>query len=179
MTESERHRYLDLFEHAPTGYIMTDPAGVIEATNHSAAALLGYERQELTGKPLALVFRERDNRHLDDQMARAASEKKGRTWHAWVQPRKGEAPVAVSVALVPIADPKTSTPKGFRLILQDLTEMIKSKDRIRDLEDGLLRRVSERTARLTEENEQLKLIVAGYVKRYGALPVDGIKAPAT
>ena len=170
VVEAERRRYAELFELAPTGYIITDAAGLIREANRAAEALLGYERGGLTGKPLALFFRERDTRYLSDQMSRARSERENRAWDSWVHAQGSDAPLAVSVTLAPIVDVRTSAVAGFRLLIQDLTETMKNKDRIRDLEDGLWRRVAERTARLAEENERLKLAVAQYLDRCGGLP---------
>jgi PAS domain S-box-containing protein len=172
MTDTERSHYLEFFKHAPIGYIVTDTAGLIRTANGTAGAILGDDTDRLTGKPLALFFHEREARNLAHQMAVAASEKESRTWESRVHARENTPPAAVSVTLVPIADCQASTVNGFRLIMQDLTELIKSKNRIRDLEDGLWRRVAERTARLADDNERLKLVVAKYVHRYGALPAD-------
>lgn len=47
--ETERRRYLQLFEFAPNGYLVTDPAGVILEVNSAASALLGVPRERLAG----------------------------------------------------------------------------------------------------------------------------------
>ena len=60
--EMQRHRYLSLFEHAPYGYVITDPQGVIEEANQAAAALLRAPAWALEGKPL-LIFLSREDRN--------------------------------------------------------------------------------------------------------------------
>jgi PAS domain S-box-containing protein len=50
--EDERQRYLNLFEFAPDGYIVTDIQGTVQEANRSAARLLNIPQQHLLGKPL-------------------------------------------------------------------------------------------------------------------------------
>jgi hypothetical protein len=111
----------------------------------------------LLGKPITVFFRERDRRHLRDQMSGATRELEGRTWDTWLQTAESTPPIAISITIAPILGRGSFEPTGFRWLIRDLTECMRTKDRIRDLEDGLWRRVAERTARLSEENERLKL----------------------
>jgi len=46
----ERHRYQELFEFAPDGYLVTDMTGVIQEANCAAAALLNSSQQFLAGR---------------------------------------------------------------------------------------------------------------------------------
>ncbi len=66
--EFSRHRYADLYDFAPVGYVTLDDAGVITDANITAAVLLGRERTRLIGKPFA-IFIEGDGptfrRHLE------------------------------------------------------------------------------------------------------------------
>src|SRR4051812_31565034 len=41
--ESERYRYVDLFEFAPDGYLVTDLFGVVREANRAAGSLLNIE----------------------------------------------------------------------------------------------------------------------------------------
>ncbi|HEX2224588.1 MAG TPA: ATP-binding protein [Thermoanaerobaculia bacterium] len=50
--EIERHRYKDLFELAPDGFVVTDDRGVIQEANRAAAELLRIHPHALAGKPL-------------------------------------------------------------------------------------------------------------------------------
>lgn len=45
--------YVDLFEHAPVGYVLLDEAGCIETINQAGAAILGWYPSWLLGKPLS------------------------------------------------------------------------------------------------------------------------------
>jgi two-component system, OmpR family, phosphate regulon sensor histidine kinase PhoR len=55
LLDDERHRYSDLFDLAPVGYVITDGDGVVREVNRSAAELLGREARFLRGKPLAAL----------------------------------------------------------------------------------------------------------------------------
>ena len=50
--EAERHRYQDLFESAPDGYLVTDPNGRILEANRAASELLGIAPRFLKGRGL-------------------------------------------------------------------------------------------------------------------------------
>src|SRR5712691_10262761 len=52
--EAERRRYQELFDFAPHGYLVTDPAGIIQEANRAAGALLARVQDHCIGKPLAL-----------------------------------------------------------------------------------------------------------------------------
>jgi two-component system cell cycle sensor histidine kinase/response regulator CckA len=52
--EVERHRYRELFELAPDGYVISNAEGTIEEANQAAAALLNTSEIALRGKPLAV-----------------------------------------------------------------------------------------------------------------------------
>jgi PAS domain S-box-containing protein len=52
MLERERSKYIDLFEHAPDAYLVTDPDGVIHEANLAAGALFDVEPSLLAGRPL-------------------------------------------------------------------------------------------------------------------------------
>lgn len=50
--QSERERYLDLYEQAPVGYCSVSEAGLILQINRTAAALLGHPQSELVQQPI-------------------------------------------------------------------------------------------------------------------------------
>jgi PAS domain S-box-containing protein len=52
LLERERAKYVDLFEHAPDAYIVTNLAGVIEEANMAASALFRAEAAFLRGRSL-------------------------------------------------------------------------------------------------------------------------------
>ncbi|HHU75427.1 MAG TPA: PAS domain S-box protein [Firmicutes bacterium] len=54
--EGERQRYLELFEFAPDGYLVTDRDGRIMEANNAAKELLKAEHQLIIGKPLSIFI---------------------------------------------------------------------------------------------------------------------------
>ncbi|MBE9205270.1 helix-turn-helix domain-containing protein [Nostoc sp. LEGE 06077] len=52
LLETEREHYQDLFEYAPDAYLVTNPEGIIENANLTAAKLLNMTRQFLIGKAM-------------------------------------------------------------------------------------------------------------------------------
>lgn len=48
-----RPDYVDLFEHAPVGYMLLDAAGCIKTINQAGATLLGWDQSWLIGKPFS------------------------------------------------------------------------------------------------------------------------------
>jgi PAS domain S-box-containing protein len=67
--EAERRRYLEVFESAPDGYLLTTLGGVILEANRAAAAILGVRPDFLRRKSL-LVFTDEEGRaELEAQFA--------------------------------------------------------------------------------------------------------------
>ena len=55
--EAERHRYQELFNLAPDGYLVTNATGIIQEANVALATMLNVSQADLIGKPLLLFFR--------------------------------------------------------------------------------------------------------------------------
>lgn len=64
--QSERERYLDLYEHAPVGYCSVSEAGLILQINRTAATLLGHQQSELVQQPMTrfICHEDQDNYYL-------------------------------------------------------------------------------------------------------------------
>jgi PAS domain S-box-containing protein len=60
--ELSRHRYADLYNLAPVGYITLDGKGCIREINHTAAELLGYTITHVTGRPMVPYLAQPDRR---------------------------------------------------------------------------------------------------------------------
>lgn len=57
----ERQRYKALFDCAPDPYVVTDPSGMIQAVNYTAAGLVNQRSDFLVGKPIILLFSQPDH----------------------------------------------------------------------------------------------------------------------
>jgi PAS domain S-box-containing protein len=86
--ELERQRYVELFESAPDGYLVTDLQGTIQTANQVAAVLLNIERSYLMGKPLVTfvpeVFR-REFRSIVNQLPKIS---RVQEWEVHLQGRE-------------------------------------------------------------------------------------------
>jgi two-component system, cell cycle sensor histidine kinase and response regulator CckA len=69
--EKQRHRYLDLFERAPFGYLVTDSMGTIEEVNQAAALLLGGSPDLVQGKPLSVYVSQESRADFRSLLAQA------------------------------------------------------------------------------------------------------------
>ena len=65
----ERERYRDLFEHAPSGYLVTDADGVVCQANRAAGDLLNVAPKYLVGKPLSVFVSSADRPAFLAQLA--------------------------------------------------------------------------------------------------------------
>ncbi|MGB3403237.1 MAG: PAS domain S-box protein [Microcoleaceae cyanobacterium] len=118
--EAERQRYLELFDFAPNGYIVTDREGIIQQANRSAAELLNVPQKYLSAKPLDVFVAQTDRESFNRQWfditiefplaceiaSRRAFEPVGnyttgnliQDWEVQLQPRQGE-PIPVALSL--------------------------------------------------------------------------------
>lgn len=68
LIEAERQRYVDLFDSAPDGYLVTDLKGVIQEANIAATRLLNQERHFVLGKPLSNYVATEDRYRFRSQL---------------------------------------------------------------------------------------------------------------
>jgi PAS domain S-box-containing protein len=135
--EAERHRYQDLFEFAPDGYLVTDMSGIIQEANRAAAALFNVPDFSLKGKPLSLYI---DSSHLKIfrtgmlNLEKASPEVLERTWE-WelrIKPRK-KASVPVSVRMTPIlpsneqSGAKPQDQSQLRWLFRDISSQVEKQ----------------------------------------------------
>ena len=62
--ELARDNYADLYEFAPVGYLTLDDKGIIRSINLTATAMLGYNRNQLLGKPFSVFLANGDSRNF-------------------------------------------------------------------------------------------------------------------
>ncbi|MGD8701355.1 MAG: ATP-binding protein [Desulfosarcina sp.] len=60
LVEQSRDRYLELYQHAPVGYVVTDSAGMILQANQTFSHMLNAELGGLLEKPLVQLIHEED-----------------------------------------------------------------------------------------------------------------------
>lgn len=118
--EVRSHRYRDLFELMPGGYLLTDEAGVIRDANRAAIALLARgDRSQVIDRMLARFLAPDDRRLLRHHLM---SSKRGARRdpveiEVTLQP-SGRSAVPAAITIAP-AFHQDALPDGFRLLLRD------------------------------------------------------------
>lgn len=99
--ELERQEYVELFEFAPNGYLVTDQYATIHKANRVAAQLLNVTQDYLLGKPLANYIAITESQSFHAKLNQIQQGKSVKPWQVRVQPRRCDAlPVAISVTPV-------------------------------------------------------------------------------
>jgi PAS domain S-box-containing protein len=69
LLERERAKYVDLFDSFPDACLMTTPGGAVREANIAAEALLGVQRERLTGKLLIAFVARQDTEAFRERMS--------------------------------------------------------------------------------------------------------------
>jgi PAS domain S-box-containing protein len=143
--ETERRRYEQLFEFAPDGYLVTDPAGVIRQANRVAADLLGVAQERLVGKPLVVYIGREEHAAWYGALQQLEGGQQRVQVQLRLRPRDGQVfPAVITLGTVRERDGKLV---GLRCMLRDAS-------RREDLEEER-ERLLERIARHADELEEL------------------------
>lgn len=113
-------RYVDLFEFAPDGYVVTDADGIIREANRSAAALFGVPQELLLRKPLVLFIAEADRKVFQANLSGLKKSDQLQIWNIGIQPR-GREPFPAAIRATVAIDPY-GTVTGLRWLIRDVTE---------------------------------------------------------
>ena len=143
--EAERQRYLDLFEFAPDGYLVTDENGVIREANRATAVLFNVQRHFLVGKPLVFYVHEPKRREFNVQLTRmkirTADAEQILEFETLLRPRDG-VPFPASIT-VGVKNSAPNQPLTLRWLLRDVTLSKQSEDALRDSNQRLYAALSE------------------------------------
>lgn len=88
--ELERQRYLELFESAPDGYLVTDSQGVIQEANRVVAQLFNIKRSYLIGKPLVTFVPEEFQRGFRSVVNQLPQISRVQEWEVQLEGRGGK-----------------------------------------------------------------------------------------
>jgi PAS domain S-box-containing protein len=130
----ERQRYQELFELAPDGYLVTDPAGNIKEANQVLASLLRMSPKYLLGKPLVVLVAPEDQQEFRSQLQRSGSNRQTSEFETRIKPRFGEV-IPVRLTVHPVWD-LVEGETSLRWLVHDLTEQKRAaEERARDHEE--------------------------------------------
>ncbi len=116
--EMERQRYMDLFDFAPDGYLVTDLNGVIREANRAAGELLGIAPRHLAGKPLASYVMLDDRPGFRTSLNRLLKVGRQEDWVVRIQPRRG-GPYDASITAAVVRD-FDGTASALRWIVREV-----------------------------------------------------------
>src|SRR5262245_36140519 len=154
VVETERQRYQALFDFAPYGYLVTDPAGMIQEANQAASALLATRQDHLLGKPLALFVVEAERVAFRTLLSRLPQCERVEEWEGRLRPHAGAVfPAALTVAT--IRNPQGAV-VGLRWLLHDISLRKQAEEALQQAHTDLEHRVAERTAELQQTNARLQ-----------------------
>ncbi|HEX6903219.1 MAG TPA: ATP-binding protein [Thermoanaerobaculia bacterium] len=134
--ETERHRYKDLFDSAPDGYLVTDAFGTIQEANRAASVLLGMSQKALCGKPLAACVNPRRRGGLRSMIAQLGPGQRLQDVELVFQL---SAETRERTALVTLAHDEERPGRPARLlwILRDISDRRAAEEALRETEERL------------------------------------------
>ncbi len=138
----ERRRYLDLFEFAPDGYLVTDLQGFVLEANHAASLLLGLEENALVNKPLVLFVSSEDQDAFIARTDGAVRAGEPVHWEAQLEARDGPTfQAALTVDATPIPGEGPGERAVLRWLIRDITRRVESmREREQLLQENNLQR---------------------------------------
>ena len=118
--DNERHRYQDLFDFAPDGYLVTDVHGKVHDANRAAAELLNVPQKYLSGKVLTNFVPEEQRRVFRSLLLQLRSIDRIQEWEISLLARsKPRFEAAITVVTVKDAKGKVI---ALRWLIRDITE---------------------------------------------------------
>jgi PAS domain S-box-containing protein len=126
--------YRNLVETMSEGLAVQDKNGLITFMNKRGCAMLGYELEELIGKPTTLVFDEENQEILREQMAQRREGKRQSYEIAWT--RKDGGKIFTIIAPSPLFDERGNY-EGSIAVFTDITERKQAEEALQKSEEFL------------------------------------------
>jgi PAS domain S-box-containing protein len=133
--EKERQRYLELFEFAPDGYLVTDGRGNIREANRTAADLLRLHQDLLAHKPLALFVSKKERPAFYQRLTELdlGVQKTVQDWEIGLAPRQGP-PFQASLTISALRDAKGRL-ASLRWLVHDITPRRRVEEALKESEE--------------------------------------------
>ncbi|MDD1674044.1 MAG: ATP-binding protein [Methanomicrobiales archaeon] len=112
-------KYLDLFENAPDGYLVTDPSGMITEANQTISQLLRDNPKSLAGRNFS-AFIIAENGTLPAKLEDLVRGNRINSWVTAVQPTEGEL-ISVRINIIPVRGSRGSV-ESLRWTVRDVRE---------------------------------------------------------
>lgn len=118
--ETERHRYRELFERAPVGYVVTDGTGTMREANQAALQIFGCSHKALQGKPMAVFLRPADRGEFRNLLQNLRDRHGPHEIELTIQHH--ESPPRKVLVTVARDEDRFAGPVRLRWVLQDISE---------------------------------------------------------
>lgn len=152
--QASQQQYRNLYDFAPVGYLTLDPGGLILQINVKGAILLGYDREDLIGKPISgLVFDE--DRSLHSVCLEGATQA-GTPQNCDLRMRREHTYFYAHLEITPVHDGQGRV-QNLGLAFFDITDRKRMEEELRNSRSELEKRVEERTAGLNAALKELEL----------------------
>ncbi len=152
LKESERN-YARLIQTTVEGYWRTDLEYRILDVNDAMCRLLGYPREEILGRR-PHDFTDRNNRAFLDEQLKMLTTTRHASYLLTMRRKSGE-PLNVLCNRTTLLDEHGEVQGGFAL-LSDITETVRAKEELAELNKNLEQLVTQRTRELAEAYEELR-----------------------
>jgi PAS domain S-box-containing protein len=163
IAERERQKYRELFEFAPSGYLVTTANGLILEANRAASILLNMEPRFLARKPL-INFIPLENRvAFRAELTQLQRSPYIPDWELTIQPRHGQ-PFTASATVSASRDGRNGI-SSIRWLLKDVTERKRAEQKIADLNAQLEERVIARTSELEDSIRRERHVTQTLIRR--------------
>ncbi|MGI4787671.1 MAG: SpoIIE family protein phosphatase [Janthinobacterium lividum] len=120
--EAERQRYLDLFEFAPDGYLVTDLDGIILEANRAASRLLGISARFLKKRSLGTLIALPDVAGFQPRLKALAASGEGSTGEWTVQLRRRPTGMFQAAVTASLCQSLLGQPPTLRWMIRDITQ---------------------------------------------------------
>ena len=141
-------------EQSPVSIMITDTAGNIEYVNPKFTAVTGYSMSEVLGRNPRLLRSDETPREVHKQLWQTITA--GGEWSGELHNRKKNGELFWEhERILPIRDAAGEV-THFLSVKEDITERKRAEEEIRRLNEGLERRVAERTAQLERANREIE-----------------------
>jgi PAS domain S-box-containing protein len=165
--QAEEH-YWELFENASDLVYTVDMQGHLTSLNKAGERMLGYSRDEVVGRELAVIV---STESLKRSRQMRESKETGTDWTTYevevITKDKRRVPLEVSTRLIC----RNGKPFGIQGIGRDVTERKQAEEALKHARDELEMRVAQRTAELQRINEQLHLEITERLQVEAALRI--------
>ncbi len=153
--QESRQRYRLLAEYSTDMISQQTPEGIFRYVSPACRRLLGYEIEEMIGRPMYDFF------HPDDLQAIQELYQVTQKWPTeftitYRARRKDGSYIWLETTSQTIPDPKTGQDLEIIAVSRNVTERIQAEEALKEARNELERRVEERTAELAQANVILK-----------------------